>query len=74
MPTPSGEKSVQDAIDVGMPHVVASGIQSVTRHQLGCYRYPRCTCGLEATYRRLAIDIDEVLERFGLADKDTQDA
>lgn len=66
MPTPSGEKSVADAIDNGMPFVKASGIAHSIYHTGGCGQWGgRCTCGCDAALRHLAMEFDEVLEKFG---------
>lgn len=66
MPTPSGEKSVADAIDNGMPFVKASGIESTIYHRGGCGWWEvGCTCGLDPALRRVALEFDEVLEVYG---------
>lgn len=66
MPTPSGEKSVADAISIGMPFVKASGIAHVIYHTGGCGQWGgRCTCGVDAACRHLALEFDEVLEVYG---------
>jgi hypothetical protein len=65
MPTPDGRKSVQDAIDNGMPFVLASGIENVIYHEAGCTPYAPTCCGTSAVLRRLAMEFDHAIEDFG---------